>query len=222
MGRPDPPPGSGWNQNTRDFRDLFLRWGGLGGNIKALFDLAMPVVVVDRFRDDSEGSIFGIQAVTNGVNGEFSAVAFGSAVNDWEIHKVVVSHVIIPAPGSIVDKGWHMFTPIDPYNPVATVTPVGFFQPGLILNKAFTFGSVLGVGGANPVSATPQGPLGYLQGLTSFTGIHSMLPLDDHYRFDPPLRVPLDVTFAVQSLVAYGGARMEMRVSLWYNERPKR
>ncbi len=91
----------------------------------------------------------------------------------------------------------------------------------MILNKAFTFGTVLGVGGANPVSAAPQGPLLYLQGLTSFA-THNMVPLDDHYRFKPPLRVPRDVTFAVQSPVAYAGARQELRVSLWYNERPRR
>lgn len=221
MGRPDPPPGSGWSQNATDFRDLFLRWGGAGDNIRALFNLAMPVVLVDRFRGEDEGSIFGIQAVTNGVNGEFSAVAFGSGINDWEIHAITVSNQIFPTPATFLDRGWHMFTPIDPYNPVATVTPVGFFQPGLILNKAFTFGTVQGVGGANPVSAIPQGPVGFLQGQNSFTA-HNMLPLDDHYRFDPPLRVPIDVTFAVQSIVAYVAARQEMRVSLWYNERPKR
>ena len=221
MARPDAPPGSGWAQNVRNFTDLFLRWGGAGDNIRGLLNLAIPTVVIDRFRDDDEGSIFGLQAVTNGVNNQFSAVAFGSAVNDWELHEITVSQTIIPTPGSILDKGWHMFTPIDPYNPVVNLTPAGIFLPGLLLNRAFTFGTVQGLGGANPVAATPQGPLGFLQGVTSFS-THNMLPLDDHYTFDPPLRILRDGTFAVQSPVAYSGARQELRVSIWYNERPKR
>lgn len=221
MARPDAPPGSGWAQNVKNFTDLFLRWGGAGDNIRGILNLAVPTVVVDRFRDDDEGSIFGLQAVTNGVNNQFSAVAFGSAVNDWELWQITVASQIFPTPATFLDRGWHMFTPIDPYNPVVNLSPVGLFSPGLLLNRAFTFGSVSGVGGANPVSAVPQGPVGFLQGQNSFTA-HNMLPLDDHYRFDPPLRIPRDVTFAVQSLIAYAAARIELRVSLWYNERPKR
>lgn len=222
MASREPPPGAGWDQNVSDFTDLFLRWGGIGDNIRAIFNLAMPVVLVDRFRGEDEGSLFGIQGFANGANNEFSAVAFGSGVNDWEIHRISVTTQTIPAPMGITDKGWHMFTPIDPYNPVVNLSPVGFFTPGLITNAGFTFGSVQGVGGSNAAFPAVPGPIGYLQGLTSFANF-TMLPTDVSFGgFDPPIRIPADTTFTIQTLTAFAAARQDLRVSLIYNERPKR
>lgn len=221
MARPESPPGSGWAQNVRNFQDLFTRWGGAGDNIRGLLNLAIPTVVVDRFRDDSEGSIYGITAFTNGANSEFSSVAFGSAENDWEIHAVTCVIRLVPAPPNFRDYGWHMFTPIAPYNPVLNLNPVGFFQPGLINNRAFTFGTVNAIGGTNPAFPGISGPIGWLQGLTGSPNFR-MMPLDVAYRFDPPLRIPRDVTFTVQNLTTFVDIRQEIHVSLLYNERPRR
>jgi len=142
-----------WNSTSRNFLELANRWGTpRGANITALLSGVLPVTVVERFRDNLEGSLFGVTAETAGNPGEFSAVIFTSLTRDWQVHSVNVSWPILSGQATLASnyiEGLHVFNPIQPYNPVLN-SPVGFFVPGLINNAEFTFGTVVGIAGTNP------------------------------------------------------------------------
>jgi hypothetical protein len=177
---------------------------------------------VDRFRGEAEGSLFGITGYTPGAVNEFSSIAFGSAENDWEIHQIAWNFQQPGGVGGASVWGYHVFTPIAPYNPVANINPVGVYSPGLITNKAFTFGTVGAVGGSNPAFAAVRGYTPQERTLNNIV-YRLTLPLEAMLQaFSPPIRVPRDVTFAFQMTIAFVGAAVPLTVSLVYNERPKR
>lgn len=183
----------------------------------------IPVAVVDDFRDDDRGSIFGINAFTNGTANEFPAVSFGSTVNDWELLAITALWVdwqgLIQA-GKLFE--FHLFTPINPYNPVATLNPAGFFPTGLLTNRAFTFGTVVGLGGTNAAVPTLLGPTIHHFELTGNSRDVQMFERAAYPTYDPPIRIYQNVTLTVQFIGTIGVLiPTSMVVSILYRERPK-
>lgn len=179
-----------------------------------MLDHAIPVVVVDRFRDDEEGSVFGLHARGGSVGLEFPSVSFGSGVNDWELLAVTsLSYSSTSVPSTV---GIHLFTPIFPYNPALNPSPVGFFRPALINNRAFTFGTVTAVGGSNPAFPPIAGPsvMPFVAG--SFT-----LDFAQPIEFDPPIRVYRDTTLTFQWFGSTLPVGLSIFVDILYVERPK-
>lgn len=203
-----------WRGVTKRTLDLFGRWGDSRTQIRGMLDHSVPVVVVDRFRDDEEGSVFGLHGQGNGAVNSFSSVSFGSVVNDWELHQVTsLSYSASAVPFTTLI---HMFTPIFPYNPALIQTPVGFFRPGLINNRAFTFGTVTAIGGNNPAFPTVVGPT-----LMPFAFGSSTLDFSFPVVFDPPIRVYRDTTLTFQWLGDVFGVSVTIFVDILYTERPK-
>lgn len=186
-----------------------------------MMDGVIPVVVVDRFRDDDEGSVFGMSAfATGGPAGELPSVSFGSAVNDWELIQVVCSQVrFSTAVPRLIQM--HLFTPIAPYNPAATPAPVGFFGPGLLPNRNFTFGTLQAIGGYNAVAPGLVGMnfiCPFVIGATS----RSAGNVDLRYSFSTPIRIYRDVTLTIQWIGTVApGELADLDVSILYRERPK-
>lgn len=203
-----------WRPVTKRTLDLFGRWGDSRSQLKSMLDVAVPVVVVDRFRDDDEGSVYGIRASGGSSNFDVPSVSFGSGVNDWELLAVTqlgYSSATLP-----VTVGVHMFTPIFPYNPALVVDPVGFFLPGLITNRAFTFGTVSALGGNNPARPFVTGPqlMPFVFGSTNLDSFPA-------FSFDPPIRVYRDTTLTFQWTGAPQPTGLAVLVSILYRERPK-
>lgn len=210
-----------WRPITKRVLDLFGRWGDSRTNLRSMMDGIIPVVVVDRFRDDDEGSVFGLSAFASaGPAGELPSVSFGSAVNDWELIQIVTTQIRFSTNTARLIQT-HLFTPVAPYNPALTPSPVGFFGPGLIPNRNFTFGTVVAIGGYNPVPPT-------------FTGLNLIAPrasgaftrtspiVDLRYQFSTPIRIYRDVTLTIQWIgTVAGGEFADMDVSILYRERPK-
>lgn len=211
-------PGGGYQRTGRDFSDLFRQWGSLPDNLRAMLNLAIPVVQVSTFRDDHEGSLWAITTgnAVSAVN-EFPAAAFGTSENDWQVHQVVMRHTGFNF-GSLAIAAAHIFTPDASYNPVATLNPVGFFAPGLITNFAFTFGTVRGVSGSNPVFAPIRGFETTSGWQTVVFGLDTVTAIDRV--FDPPLRIQRDQTLAVQGTTR-AATGMFWSVAILYNELPR-
>jgi hypothetical protein len=186
-----------------------------------MLDAALPVVVVDRFRDDDEGSIFGIDAFCTGNNNQFPSISFGSPINDWEMVAVQQISIDWAGLGGTKLMGMHMFTPIAPYNPALNLAPAGFFQPGLLLNRAFTFGSVNAVGGTNPNLPALFGPAVFGPTTSSFTGLSRLFTSGIRHVYDPPIRVYKDITLSFQWTGDIGATPLAMFMSILYRERPK-
>lgn len=242
-----PVPGLDYIGISRGFRSFFQRWGATEArNFRAVFNAVVPVALVDRFRDDDEGSLFALSATSNGAPQQFSAVAFGSGRNEWELHAFNLGMARVGVTAGVITEQIHLFTPIEPYNPVVNA-PLGPFVPGLITNEAFTFGSVRGFGGANTALPPIEGMLVYqgTVGPSPFAGvtIETSLAWDGPsggsrifgrdlqsrptYRFDPPLRVRRDQTLAFQTLHRHtlGDPPPDsviLTASILYNERPSR
>lgn len=203
-----------WATITKRTLDLFGRWGDSRTMLRGLLDHAVPVIVVDRFRDDDEGSVYGIGARGGGALNTFPSVSFGSGVNDWELLRVTsLSYSATLTPNTV---GIHMFTPINPYNPALTVSPAGVRLPALINNRAFTFGTVGAVGGHNPSLPALTGPFVMPFVLGSF-------PLDfaQPFTLDPPIRVYRDTTLTFQWNADVVGKSVSIFVDILYRERPK-
>ena len=202
-----------WRSVTKRTLDLFGRWGDSRTQIRGMLDHAVPVVVVDTFRDDDEGSVYGIHARGGSAPFSFASVNFGSAVNDWELLQLTslsYSAGFIPNTVQI-----HMFTPIAPYNPALNLSPVGFFPPALINNRAFTFGTVTGIGGHNPALPPFAGP-----SMMPFVGGVLELDFVQPFVFDPPIRIYRDTTLTFQWLGSTIGA-VSIFADILYRERPK-
>ncbi len=206
-----------WRSVTRRTLDLFGRWGDSRTQLRAMLDHIIPVVVVDRFRDDQEGSMFGIHARGGRTGTETPSVSFGSAVNDWELHKITsLSYSASNRPFTI---GAHMFNPIAPYNPATFLSPVGLFAPALINNRAFTFGTVNAIGGSNPTLPAIVGPsvVPFLDNPGNLT-LEAFTPID----FDPPIRVYRDSTLTFQWFGdSFQPGGLSLFVDIIYSERPK-
>jgi len=212
-----------WRPITRRTLDLFGRWGDPRTNLRSMLDGILPVAVVDDFRDDDRGSIFGINAFSNGTANEFPAVSFGSTVNDWELLAITALWVEW---NGLVGGGknfeFHVFTPINPYNPVATLNPAGFFPSGLLTNRAFTFGTVVALAGSNPAVPLLLGPTINEFDRVANAGEFQCFRNKSYPVYDPPIRIYKDVTLTIQFIGTIGVAiATGMVCSILFRERPK-
>jgi len=211
-----------WRSITKNTLDFFGRWGDGRTNLRSMMDSVIPVAVVDRFRDDDEGSVFGTSAfASGGPAGEFPSVSFGSDVNDWELLQIIGWEMTFSTSIVRVMQA-QVFTPFN-YNPALTVAPVGTFAPGLINNRAFTFGSVRGVGGYNPAIPPLIGP-SYLGPFISTGGVArtNIVPFSNTGHLGLPIRVYRNVTLTFQWVGTVGGAELvDTDVAILYRERPK-
>ena len=213
-----------WRPITKRTLDLFGRWGDPRTQLRGMMDMVLPVAVVDRFRDDDEGSIFGLNAFTTGPVGEFPSISFGSNVNDWELLQIASISMDYNSGAGTLIQAIHMFTPIAPYNPATTIVPLGFFTPGMINNRAFTLGSVQAIGGTTPLPPVVLGPEVVPRAQqVSFPAISPITNDFLSYQpFNPPIRIYRDVTLTIQYVGSLpGGVPAEMTVSIIYRERPK-
>jgi len=209
-----------WRPITKRALDLFGRWGDPRTNLRSMLDSVLPVQIVDRFRDDDEGSLYGLTAfVSNAFPGQFPSVSFGSAVNDWEL-LCIAEITPVFSTGALLGSGFHIFTPIEPYNPAVNLSPVGFFRAGLLTNRAFTFGTVSGIGGYNPVLPAIFGAQcgGKFQ-MGNGSGI--FFSWQDYGHLDSPIRVYRDVTLTVQFLGPLAPGTTGFTCGIIYRERPK-
>ncbi len=212
-----------WRPITRRTLDLFGRWGDPRTNLRSMLSGIIPVAVVDDFRDDDRGSIFGISAFSLGTANEFPACSFGSSINDWEllgIPDITLNYDGLFAAPTVLE--FHMFTPINPYNPVATLNPVGFFPNGLLTNRAFTFGTVNGFGGSNPAVPALLGPTIQRHSNVTNSAFTSIFERAGMPLFDPPIRIYAGVTLSIQFIGTIGIIiPTQMLCSILYRERPK-
>jgi hypothetical protein len=150
-----PVPGVDWIPHSRNMLSWARQWGTpFGQNFRSVLNSVIPVSVVDRYRDNEEGSVYGmtVDGPDIGLQARFAACVFSSIDNDVEFHVHSVNwwYGIDSDVASAVAQnvGVQMFIPIAPFNPVVTDT-VGLFVPGLITDEQFTFGSVRALAGSS-------------------------------------------------------------------------
>lgn len=220
-----PSAGIDWLSPSRTLRNLFGRYGITGGSIRGLYNAVMPVVVVDRYRDDTEGSQFAITATSLNVPaGRLPAFAFGSPDDDWELHGANFGTYDWQA--AVVSRSTNcmIYTPDFTYVPVQTPSPAGFSQPGLNTNFPFTVSSVSGVAGHNAAAPWPA-RFGFFPFESRLTSAARPLHSFDDYQnpavtFDPPIRVYRDVTLGFLVVEPVLKIR-DVSVSIRYTVRPR-
>lgn len=205
---------------NKNLSGLLGRWGALSRNFASLFRGVLPVVVVDRFRDDDEGSVWSMEVLgPAAVGGELPACMLANLGDSVELELLALS---VRVPGLFNLAGLvvcDLFTPIDPYNPVVN-NAAGLFIPGLITNAPFTFGVARGLSGSNPVVNSPGGFTFDLPIQLTETGStpDRNIVLGRVLSFDPPIRVYRDGQLAVQLRAAFPN----FACSFLYRERPTR
>jgi len=219
-----PPPA--WRTITKRTLDLFGRWGDSRTMLRSMLDSVIPVAIVDRFRDDDEGSIFGIRAFTvGGPANQFPSVSFGSAVNDWELLGITSFGTFRNGRMGSGLYDAHIFTPIDPYNPAATPAPAAVFPSGLLTNRSFTFGTVRGLAGYNAALPPIFGPsiAGPFFSDSPNQWVSFLETMGKFQTIPVPLRIYRDVTLTIQyhGFLGVGANPMEIDTSIIYRERPK-
>lgn len=207
-----------WESHTKSFQDFFGRWGSPFGNLRSIWNACIPVAVVDRYRDDEEGSLFSLNAYTGGAVNQYSAAVIFNPDNDIEIVRILASH-IFSAAFAFPGQGIHVFTPIIPYNPIAN-NLIGAYVPGLITSKAFTFSPSFAFAGTNPALPGTWGEWG----VEPFIWLGPAQPgtfLGIKRVYDPPLRIYRNRALAVQATVASVTLPVQLYVSITWRERPR-
>lgn len=215
-----PSSGIDWQSPSRTLRNFFGRYGITGGSIRGLYNGLLPVAVVDRYRDDSEGSQFALTMVSRCVSPNYASFAMGSPNDDWELHGLnfgVYWPLVFPA---VLERfNLMIYTPDFTYVPVETPNPPGLYTPGLNTDFAFTLSSVSGAAGYNSALPARWGFFGPKTSVTPMGVIglpHTLY--DSEIHFDPPIRVYRDVTLGMivpdshlDDFYAYVSARYTVR-----------
>jgi hypothetical protein len=217
------PVGLDYLAPIRTFRNFFGRYGTTRGSIRGVYNGIVPVAVVDRYRDDTEGSLFGLTAFANVAAGGFGVFAMGSPTDDWELH--AMNWALAYPLGAVGNEAFNLmvFTPDSTYVPVSTPAPAGFFVPGMNTDWAFTLGSVSCVAGHNP--ALP-GRWGFIPNATNAEtpgGLPFTEPFfsnEGRYSFRPPIRVYRDVTLGFIELAARANGHT-LWLTVEYSIRPR-
>jgi len=229
----------------RGFQRFFRQWG-IKGNLRAVANWVQPVSVVDRYRGDEEGSLMAITGFSLGlpaVEREYASVIFGSTVEQCDVllHGVAVwlSFGTNGADNAIFfGAETYMFTPTLGYDPVANLGPFGFFDTDLITAPSFTRGTVIMIGGHNPVPFAGNHSYTFSRGFNrpQMNRGHAFPPnvtstsaatLNDRaqggawHRFDPPIRIVEGITTAIQwdHRGITPGAIANLECSILYSER---
>jgi len=181
---------------VRSFRNFFGRYGTTRGSIRGIWNGLIPVAVVDRYRDDTEGSVFGITWPSSTPASMLPAFAFGSPTDDWELLQINVGE-FNSAAGASEQFHYMLYTPDSTYIPVQNAAPALIGTPGLNNDFAFTLGSVTAIGGWNPAVLPARD--GYVFSANTVRGPAFLFGIGwrSPTTFDPPIRVYRDVTLGV-------------------------
>lgn len=204
---------------VRTFVNFFGRYGTVAGAIRGVWNGIIPVAVVDRYRDDTEGSLFGMTLFNSVPVGAVGAFAMGSPTNDWELLSMNWSLLTTGAGAAFIYECM-VYTPDASYVPVVTPSPAGLFVPGLNTDWSFTLASLRGVGGHNP---TFPARLGFfpLPSSVSAVGVVDGTFRANAFTFDPPLRVYRNVTLGAIISPANPFAATSSVLTILYRERPR-
>lgn len=219
-----PVQGLGFEGPVRSFRNFFGTYGTTGGSIRGLANFILPVAVVDRYRDDNEGSLFGLTMTAQKTSpASHIAFAVGSPADDWEL--VGANFGVLVFGGGLPARGEFnlmMYTPDATFLPVVTPSPVGIFQAGMNTDFAFTRGSVTGVAGFNPTLPTPFGDFPFQTFTQNFLTVFSSTVFSFNTRavFDPPIRIYRDVTLGF-TVIENHAFDYDMTLALRYRLRPR-
>ncbi|GAG98356.1 unnamed protein product, partial [marine sediment metagenome] len=183
------------------------------------------VAIIDRYRDDSEGSLFAMTATADCPPNRYAAFSFGSITDDWELLAINwATFWPLSAPGNWISHNLMIYTPDASYQPVETFDPVGLYMPGLNLDWSFTHGSVTGVAGYNSTLPTRFGFFPFQSYIKSPTSVLLGSPDFDSASgekvFDPPIRVYRDVSLGV-IVTEVIGSSTDVSVSIRYRIRPR-
>lgn len=224
-------PGMGSEYSSRRFQRFFRRWGALS-NLRSVLNYVQPVTLVDRFRDDDEGSLFAVYFETGSAVNEHPAILFGSNVETVDLEIVGLqawySWQAPPLGVFVWNMLCHVFTPLAPYNPVANVNPVGVGVPGLMTNERFTRGNSYAIGGHNPALPAYPGWTGWVcargarqtnigdAGLWFAVGVDGIANILPNER---PLRLYGTDGVSIQLVNPGGGLPLALAVTILYRER---
>jgi hypothetical protein len=216
-----PIAGLDWLAPVRSFRNFFGRYGTTSGSIRGVLNAIVPVAVVDRYRDDSEGSLFGLTATAIVPAGNYAAFVIGSPTEDWELLSARFGLFWYLNPPDWQFSNLMIYTPDTSYNPLQTPAPVGFYVPGLNTDWSYTLGSVVAIAGYN---ATLPPRFGYFPFESDDKG-PSRLMNDTSYRtpganFNPPLRVYRDVSLGLVVTSTFP-RDVDASLSILYRIRPR-
>lgn len=186
-------PGIGTLPAQRSSRRFFQLWR-TSGSLRSIWNTIVPVSVVQRYRSEDEGSHRALTVESWGTANEFSAVYVGTDITSGGENYIIEidalnSHRLCPAAVSPFPVDLHLFTPLNPYNPVSTLSPFGIYTPGLFLDPSFTEGTFIGFGGSNPSLPSYVGLT-----LEKFDSVMSAARWYANHTetlltFDPPLRI---------------------------------
>lgn len=221
-----PSFGIDWLAPVRSFRNFFGTYGTTQGSVRGVLNAIVPVAVVDRYRDDDEGSIFSMTLTALCQSGNHAAFAVGSSADDWELHAASWGTFWpngFPNSGPTwLTRNLMIYTPDVSYQPVETFAPAGIFVPGLNSDWAFTFGSVFGFAGYNSGLPSTFGRFPFDTGNTARSGSPLTQPdfQEMETRFDPPIRIYRDVTLGFIEIGTFG-KDTDVTLSLSYRKRPR-
>jgi hypothetical protein len=222
-----PISGLDWLAPVRSFRNFFGTYGTTQGSVRGVLNAIVPVAVVDRYRDDDEGSLFAMTATAQcpgGVN-NFPALSFGSVNDDWELVSLFWG-TFYPStiPPVWIAHNLMIYTPDSSYQPVQNFSPAGLYTPGLNTDWSFTLGSVTGIAGYNNSLPSRFGFFPFKTYVKSPTSVRlpsvDFDPEGGEAVFDPPIRVYRDVSLGVMS-TEWSSSPRDISVSIRYRIRPR-
>jgi len=227
-----PVSGLDWKFQVKDLSRLFRRWGSHATNIRGVFNGILPVQIVDRWRDDDEGSLFAMTIWADGSGlgaGWHPAVVIG-AIDDMTEIEILGWQAWYRwrstfTPGLSIPHKMHLFTPIVPYSPIEVASPSGFYTPGLITDYGFSFGQCRGIAGGASALDTAPSYHGYQVFQTQQTspGISRWYSAADQagsLSLDRPIRMPPETSFAWQfENYPASSRKVDLQVSVLYRER---
>lgn len=219
-----PVYGLDWLAPVRSFRNFFGRYGTTSGSIRGVLNGIVPVAVVDRYRDDSEGSLFGLTAtaVVPSAGPNYPAFVFGSSSEDWELLQASVGWFWGSGnPSSFRWLNMMVYTPDVGYNPLQNPSPAGIYVPGLNTDWSYTLSSVVGIAGYNTTVPTRFGFFPFQSLTKGSTSTYTSVDFQKRaWTFDPPLRVYRDVTLGMMAIEQFG-KDIDVTVSILYRVRPR-
>jgi len=207
---------------VRTMRNFYGRFGTVGNaSIRGVYNGLLPVAVVDRFRDDTEGSLFSLTATAQAIAGSHAAFTMGSVTDDWELHALSWGIFFASAPGSTTRLNLMVYTPDFTFIPVVTPAPAGFFVPGLNPDFAFTLGSLTAIAGHNPTLPGRFGrfPFSTLT-MSSLASPPNTNTQNAEVRFDPPIRIYRDVSLGM-TIIERPTVAVDHTISATYTIRPR-
>lgn len=211
-----------WASHARNFSDFFGRWRSPFSNLRSIWNSCIPVAVVDRFRDDEEGSLYGCTCSSVGAINEYTAAVLFNPEHDIEVHAITCwqGFTYLTFWPSFMMAGFHIFTPIIPYNPIQN-NLAGAFRGGLLTNRAFTFPTSLGFTGTNPALPPIWGEW-HKSGPAVYDSLrNTYFDSGNCVYFDPPIRLYRGRSLCVQTTRASVSYPVEVNISFRWTERPR-